>query len=131
MEEILPPEIIEHIFEQFECCSYCKQLLTRVDGIIQTTTCKEKTLSKCSKTCSRWNQIVEGMKQRNPRNDFFSIPCLGRYLVHGPNSEKYLVSCSLMKLCIIIINKRILFTTSKLHINTTRFFYFLLKILYF
>ena len=28
MEEILPPEIMEHIFEQFKYCSYCEPLKT-------------------------------------------------------------------------------------------------------
>ena len=80
MEEILPPEIMEHIFEQFKYCSYCEPLKTTYHKL--QTKCIEKNLSKCSKTCSRWSQIVQGIKQHYHRNDF-SIPCLkdGKYVV--------------------------------------------------
>ena len=59
MEEILPPEIMEHIFEQFKYCSYCEPLKTTYHKL--QTKCIEKNLSKCSKTCSRWSQIVQGI----------------------------------------------------------------------
>ena len=59
MEEILPPEIMEHIFERFKYCSYCEPLKTTYHKL--QTKCIEKNLSKCSKTWSRWSQIVQGI----------------------------------------------------------------------
>ena len=93
MEEILLPEIMEHIFEQFKYCSYCEPLKTTYHKL--QTKCIEKNLSKCSKTCSRWSQIVQGIKQHYHRNDF-SIPCL--------KDEKYIVPPIIdLVWCIIVI----------------------------
>ena len=61
--ESLPTEILDHIFKQIKCEScqkYCDQI--ELNYLYQ----------ECSKTCSRWNDILENISKQLP----FLRPCL-------------------------------------------------------
>ena len=49
--ELLPAEILAHVFEQFSKCEICQKDCLRA-------TKKWKSLFKCSDTCARWSKIL-------------------------------------------------------------------------
>ena len=60
--ESLPTEILDHILKQIKC-EFCQKCLTKFNYSYQ----------KCSKTCSRWNNILENMFKQL----LFPPPCTG------------------------------------------------------
>ena len=59
--ESLPTEILDHILKQIKC-EFCQKCQTKFNSSYQ----------KCSKTCSRWNNILENMFKQLP----FPPPCI-------------------------------------------------------
>ena len=59
--ESLPTEILDHILKQIKC-EFCQKCQTKFNYSYQ----------KCSKTCSRWNNILENMFKQLP----FPPPCI-------------------------------------------------------
>ena len=55
--ELLPAEILAHVFEQFSKCEICQNYCLRAIK-------NWKSLSKCSDTCARWSNIIEGYQFR-------------------------------------------------------------------
>ena len=55
--ELLPAEILAHVFEQFSKCEICQNYCLRAIK-------NWKSLSKCSDTCARWSNIIEGHQFR-------------------------------------------------------------------
>ena len=76
--ESLPTEILDHIFKQIKCEScqkYCDQI--ELNYLYQ----------ECSKTCSRWNNVLENMFKQL----VFQPPCLGnmiRIALYMPRSSR-------------------------------------------
>ena len=58
--ESLPTEILDHILKLIKC-EFCQKCQTKFNSSYQ----------KCSKTCSRWNNILENMLKQLP----FPPPC--------------------------------------------------------
>ena len=74
--ESLPTEILDHIFKQIKCEScqkYCDQI--ELNYLYQ----------ECSKTCSRWNDILENMFKQLP----FPPPCIAMIQIARYMQERY------------------------------------------